>query len=314
VFGTGHNSSDAFDYFHINSVDRSASNDYLISGRHTSTIYKINGTTGAIIWRLGGPSSNFTLQPGVEFGFQHHARFLSSDGDTEIISLFDNSGARVSGKPAGKYENKSSGKIISLNTQTWTATLVQKFEAPENIFAVSQGGTQVLPNGNVFVNWGSAGAVTEFDGEGKVLFNAYLESGDLWTHGDVQNYRGFRFNWTGIPSEELAVAALVKEGRTKVYVTWNGDTETRFWKFFGVDGKGDRFLLGKEKKVGFETSLLVDDGGQWSDFFVEAVGSNGELLRKSRIVKAKKYVSRYVPGKHDILYGTGAQLVLQNNL
>jgi hypothetical protein len=295
-------------------VDRSASNDYLISGRHTSTIYKINGTTGAIIWRLGGPASNFTLQPGVEFGFQHHARFLSSDGDTEIISLFDNSGAHVPGKHPGEYENKSSGKIISLNTHTWTATLVQKYAAPENIFAVSQGGTQVLANGNVFVNWGSAGAVTEFDGEGEVLFNAYLESGDLWTNGDVQNYRGFRFNWTGIPNEEPAVAALVKDGRTKVYVSWNGDTETSVWKFFGVDGKGDKVLLGKEKKVGFETNFLVDDGGKWSDFFVEAVGSKGELLRKSRIVKAEKYVSRYIPGKHDILPGDGTQLVLQNDL
>jgi hypothetical protein len=103
VFGTGHNSSDALDYFHINSVDRSrSSGSYLISGRHTSTIYKINGTTGSIIWRLGGPLSNFTLQPGVEFGFQHHARFLSSDRDTETISFPERPLDSMRINPAGR--------------------------------------------------------------------------------------------------------------------------------------------------------------------------------------------------------------------
>ncbi|KAE9379535.1 hypothetical protein N431DRAFT_397928 [Stipitochalara longipes BDJ] len=314
VFGTGHNSSDAIDYFHINSVDRSPSNDYLISGRHTSTIYKINGTTGSIIWRLGGRLSNFTLQEGVDFGLQHHARFLSSDRDTEVISLFDNSGARVPREHPRGYENKSSGKVISLNTKTWTASLVQKFAAPDEIFAFSQGGTQVLPNGNVFVNWGSAGAITEFDEEGEVLFHAYLESGDLWKNGDVQNYRGFRFNWKGVPNEEPAVAALVKEGKTKVYVSWNGDTETRVWKFFGVNEEGDKALLGEEKSQDFETSFAVGDGGPWSNYFVEAVGWKGEVLRKSRAVKAEKYVSRYVPAKDNLLSGNGVQLILQNDL
>ena len=312
VFGTGHNSSDALDYFHINSVARSRSSDsYLISGRHTSTIYKINGTTGSIIWHLGGRFSNFTLQPGVEFGFQHHARFLSSDGDTETISLFDNSGARLPGKPPGQYENKSSGKIISLNTKTWTATLVKKFPAPGGIFAFSQGGTQVLPNGNVFVNWGSAGAITEFDGQGEVLFHAFLESGELWRNGDVQNYRGFRFNWTGVPNEEPAVVALEKGERTGVHVSWNGDTETRVWKFFGVDGRGGEVVLGEEKRKGFETSFYVGAGGKWKGFFAEAIGRKGEVLRRSRVVRTEKYISQYVPGNDNLISINGVQIVLE---
>jgi Arylsulfotransferase (ASST) len=312
VFGTGHNSSDALDYFHINSVDRSRTSDaYLVSGRHTSTIYKINGTTGSIIWRLNGPLSNFTLESGVEFGFQHHARFLSSDGDVEIISLFDNSGAQVPGKHAGEYENKSSGKIISLNTKTWTATLVKKFPAPEGVFAFSQGGTQVLPNGNVFVNWGSAGAITEFDDGGEVLFHAFLESGDLWRNGDVQNYRGFRFNWTGVPNEEPAIAALEEGKRMGVHVSWNGDTETRVWRFFGVDGSEKEVLLGEEKRENFETSFYVKSGGKWKGFLAEAVGGNGEVARRTRIVRAEKYVSQYVPGKSDLVSVNGMQMVLE---
>ena len=54
----------------------------------------------------------------------------------------------------------------------------------------------------------------------------------------MQNYRGFKFNWTGMPSEEPAVVALEHAESTIVYVSWNGDTETRVWRFYGVDRKG----------------------------------------------------------------------------
>jgi len=40
-FGTGHHSPIALDYFQINSVDRDSEHNYLVSGRHTSTIYKL---------------------------------------------------------------------------------------------------------------------------------------------------------------------------------------------------------------------------------------------------------------------------------
>jgi hypothetical protein len=302
-FGTGHNSSDALDYFHINSVARDADHNYLVSGRHTSTIYKINGTSGEIIWRLGGKYSNFTLGPDAEFGYQHHARFISrsKSGDTEVISLFDNSGSQINDNPV-EYANKSSGKILSLNTTSWTATLIQAFPAPDGIFAASQGGTQILPNGNAFVNWGSGGAVTEFSPDGEVLFHAYLESGDLWKNGDVQNYRGFRFNWTGVPNEEPAVVALAHGESTVVYVSWNGDTETTAWAFYGVKSDGREVILGEKPRTGFETSFYVFSGPEWRGFFVEAVGRDGKVSRRSRTVGIEPYIYQYVPGRDDLLY------------
>ncbi|RSL84254.1 hypothetical protein CEP52_016486 [Fusarium oligoseptatum] len=75
--GIGYNSSTAWDYFHINSIAKGDDGNYLVSARHASTIYKINGTDGSIIWRLGGKASDFELGPNVTFGFQHHARFSS---------------------------------------------------------------------------------------------------------------------------------------------------------------------------------------------------------------------------------------------
>jgi len=301
-FGTGHNSSDAIDYFHINSVDRDSEHHYLISGRHTSTIYKISGTSGEIIWRLGGKYSNFTLQPGAEFGLQHHARYISKsdDGNAEVISIFDNSGAEIPGKN-GRYENKSSGKLLLLDTKTWTASLLQSFPAPDKIFAFSQGSTQILPNEHAFVNWGSGGAITEFSSNGTILFHSYLESGELWENGDVQNYRGFKFNWTGVPNEEPAGVALRHGESTVVYVSWNGDTQTNIWRFWGISSGGNKQLLGMEKRLGFETSFYVQSGGNWEAFVTEAIGSDGKVLRTSGRFEVREYVYPYVPGRDDFM-------------
>jgi hypothetical protein len=311
-FGTGHNSTDSLDYFHINSVDRDENHNYLVSGRHTSTIYKINGTSGNIIWRLGGKNSNFTFGPGASFGLQHHARFesRSKDGAIEIISLFDNSGSQVDGGSFGEYINKSSGKLLTLNTKTWTAKLIQEFPAPDNIFAFSQGGTQILPNGNAFVNWGSAGAITEFSPNGTVIFHAYLDSGDLWTNGHVQNYRGFRFNWTGLPHEEPAAVALTHGESTVLYVSWNGDTETSSWEFYGVDSKRREVPLGRANKVGFETSFYVFSGSDWQSYYAQAIGKEGKVLRTSKRVRAKPYIYRYEPGRDDMLFLDESQSTL----
>lgn len=162
------------------------------------------------------------------------------------------------------------------------------------------------------MNWGSAGAVTEFSPDGDVIFHAYLESGDLWRNGNVQNYRGFKFNWTGVPNEEPAVVALEHGESTMVYVSWNGDTETRVWRFHGVDSEGREVLLGKEERVGFETGFYVRSGGDWRGFFVEAVGDKGKILRKSRVVGVDPYIYQYVPGRDDLLSVSGVQMMLED--
>ena len=51
---------------HINSVDKDTNGDYLVSGRHTSTLYKIAGlnnpdklSPGSVVWKLGGKNGSF---------------------------------------------------------------------------------------------------------------------------------------------------------------------------------------------------------------------------------------------------------------
>ena len=130
--GSGYNSTDAWDYFHINSVDKDADGNYLISARDACAVHKINGMGGSIIWRLNGNRSDFKMANGTKFCFQHHARWLLQEEDVEVISLYDNSahgtehgdGSEVHTAPT------SSGKILRLNTTSWTAELVGGYFPP----------------------------------------------------------------------------------------------------------------------------------------------------------------------------------------
>ncbi|KAL2854552.1 ASST-domain-containing protein [Aspergillus pseudodeflectus] len=288
--GSGYNSSDAWDYFHINSVDKDSDGNYLISARDACSVHKINGATGEIIWRLGGTKSDFELGDNVKFCFQHHARFVSKEGSKEIISLYDNSAHGTEDGRGHEVHTHpfSQGKIIEVDTATWKATIVQAFQPPDGLLSKSQGSTQLLPNGNVIVNWGSEGALTEFRADGTPIFHTYMDSGYLGL--GVENYRGFRYNWTGLPNETPAIVSLENDEGTTVYVSWNGDTETKLWRFYSVvDEYGSREFLGEVERTGFETSLPLK-GRRLGAVAAEAVGANGRVLTSTAAVKTKAEV------------------------
>lgn len=292
--GSGYNSSDAWDYFHINSVDKDSEGNYLISARDACSVHKINGTTGDIIWRLDGTNSSFSLGPGVKFCFQHHARFVSRDGPIEIISLYDNSAHGTENGRGHQVHTAptSSGKILRLDHSKWEAELLQGFYPPDDLLSKSQGSTQLLPSGNVLVNWGSEGALTEFRADGTPIFHTYMDSGFLGE--GVENYRGFRYNWTGLPNEVPAVVCLeaeAEDGRstsTSIYVSWNGDTETHTWRFYGVSDRSKlREFLGETKRTSFETALLLGNR-KVEKVVAEAVNAKGDILVRSGVVRVTK--------------------------
>lgn len=117
-----------------------------------------------------------------------------------------------------------------MDTKDWYANLVFNGVSPDDLLSKSQGSKQVLSNGNVLVNWGSEGAITEFKNE-RPIFNAFVDSQQL-----CRNYRGFKSNWIGKPNEKIAVMGeYTNDGSTDIYVSWNGDTETNKWKFYSVE-------------------------------------------------------------------------------
>src|SRR6266511_5014367 len=154
-----------YDYFHINSVAPDGPDRLLISGRHVSAIYEIRKSDGAVVWRLGGKKSDFTMGRGTHFAWQHDARRLS-DG---TISLFDNAAEH----PGEAKESKV--LVVRLDETKRTAELVRSYTRPKPLLSTSQGNAQFLPDGHVLVGWGANPFVTEFSRDGRVLLDLAFE-------------------------------------------------------------------------------------------------------------------------------------------
>ena len=50
---------DPWDFYHINSVQKDALGNYIVSARYPHAISYVNGKNGNIMWRLGGKLNNF---------------------------------------------------------------------------------------------------------------------------------------------------------------------------------------------------------------------------------------------------------------
>jgi hypothetical protein len=250
-----------WDFFHINSVDLDDDDNLLVSGRSTHTIYKID-RQGRIVWRLGGKHSDFSIGPGANFAWQHHAR-RQRDG---TITVFDNGAT-----PA--VERRSRGLILDVDEPSMTATLLSQYTHP-GILSGSQGSVQLLANENVFVGWGEIPRVTEFDYSGRIVFDAVLGR-------TYECYRAFRLPWTGRPAQAPALV-LAGGGRgLTAYASWNGATEVAGWQLLAGSGADTLSPVASTRARGFESSLRTSAAGPC--FAARALDRGGGTLAQSRV-------------------------------
>ena len=277
-------------FSHINSVDMFENGDYLVSSRHTKTVYRINGTDGSVIWQLNGRTSDFTQD--FTFDFQHNARVRSENGSTVIISIYDNGSddsLPATGQRKPGYEPYSAGKVLSLDTAANTATLLDWYVSPDKQLSTSQGDLQYLPNGNKFMGMGNLPFAVEFTdnstGNATIAYYAHLEDDNTDT---FSSYRNFKFEWIAQPvaPPDLFVYAQNCSTRPVFYTSWNGATEVESWRFqTSNESTGPFSPVATVVKKGFETSTTVA-AGEFSLFTIaEARGAFGELLGASAVVQ-----------------------------
>jgi hypothetical protein len=239
----------------------------LISSRNTWTTYLIDQATGAIVWRLGGKQSTFDLGSGVHFAWQHDAK-LQPNG---TISLFDN-------ESFPDEASQSRAVDIALDDGTHTASLVEQYTYPgAGILSESQGDTQPLPNGDVFVGWGQVGEATEFDSAGAVTF-------DLRLPAPTGSYRAFRFPWSGQPRTRPALRAATPGRKvTQLWASWNGATDVAAWRVLAGGSPGALKPVRTYRSRGFETAITAPTTARY--LVVQALSVKGAVLRNSDIAR-----------------------------
>ena len=146
----------------------------------------------------------------------------------------------------------------------------------------TQGNVQLLPNGNVFVGWGSAPVLSEFSHDGDLLFGASFPP-------QGESYRAFRFPWKGRPQDAPVIAAEPGPGdedEVKVYASWNGATEVATWQVLAGGGPGTLKALASAPRKGFETVITVKTTDPYVG--VRALDASDEVLASSRAIKPEK--------------------------
>jgi hypothetical protein len=251
------------DHFHVNSIDVDTDGNLLVSARNTWAVYKLDRTSGAIIWRLGGKKSHFSLKAGAPFAWQHDAR-RQADG---TITLFDD-GAGPAVEPASR------GIALAVDEHTRTARLAAEY-LHDGYLAVAMGSMQRLPDGGAFVGWGTVPGFSEFTPAGTLRFDARFPGGEV-------SYRAYRVPWTGDPTGRPALAVDEVNGIPTAFASWNGATAVAHWRL--QTGAATRSLRSGKTvaRTGFETQLpLAPSSGYVA---VEALDKNGRSLATSAAV------------------------------
>jgi hypothetical protein len=264
--------STPWDYFHINSIDRQADGDLLISARSTWAAYELRAGSGKILWRLGGNRSSFKMGPGTRTAWQHDAR-MPSDG---VVTLFDDG----SNPP---IHSQSRGIRVALDVKTHEARLLASYEHHDPpLLAASQGNMQTLADGASLIGYGGVPAISEFAAGGSLLLDAHLPY-------DMSFYRAYRHPWSATPATPPAVLASANNTgeETIVHASWNGATGVSSWRILAGADSGALTQRATIDARDFESSTTLPK--RYARVSAQALDSSGHVLASSPTVAVLKY-------------------------
>ncbi len=294
--------SNPLDYVHLNSMELDDDGSLLLSGRHVSSVTKVDRTTGAVVWRLGGKRSSFTFPNDAGPNWPHDAR-RRNDG---TVSVFDN---RLTNQP--QY---SRGARWQLDEAAMTATLVQEWRHVPDLWTPIVGNVTEMSNGNTMISFGTAGTATEYQGQTAVFETDYADPG-------VFTYRTYRETWHATPAERPALAVRrTAAGQATASMSWNGATEVAMWRLMAGPSTSVLRVIGTAARSGFETSLSAPVMPTDTVFVARAVAATGAVIGISSaattpflsetlggVTDARPASTSWGPGRMDVVVeGPGA--------
>ncbi len=255
-----------FDYFHINSVDQDRDGNIVTSGRSTSAVYKINRSTGHVMWTLGGKHSSFKLGSGASFAFQHDAVPRLNNG----LTVFDNG--------AGLFNAHSQSRALwlRLNFSNHTATETNQIEHAPPVLAQFEGDVQELSGGEDFVGWGQQPWFSEYNRHNQDDFDARFKD-------DNASFSVYRFHWNGYPQTTPAIAASNSGRTTTVWASWNGATGVKRWRVLSGSSSSSLHTATSVQPTGFETTIHISSA---SYVEVQALDYKGRVMSSSSAIKS----------------------------
>jgi hypothetical protein len=176
----------AIEFPHANSFCEDFDGNIIISFRHSDEIAKINRTTSALMWRMGGTyckNNQFTFINDTDehnnTGFSHQ----------HSISILDNGNLLVYDNGNLKQPSYSRAVEYQLDQENKTATKVWEYRYTPDIFIGTMGSTYRLQNGNTLINWG-LGRIIEVTPEKEIVYDLEFVSGD---DPGESIYRAYRY-------------------------------------------------------------------------------------------------------------------------
>lgn len=209
-----------------------------------------------------------------------------------------------------------------------TASLAGNYRAPANIASFRKGGMQVLENRNVLLGFGNQPAFTEYASNGTILWDVRM--GPVMTSYDretADNYRSYKFNWTGTPywGPKIAAGPRVgnwsqmmaparKDGKwyewanatmDSAYFSWNGATELKTWMLFAADHPLELDAMAAlhthVNKTGFETGVFVGTSNSTRYLRAVALDIHGTMMAATPILDI--FTGVKYPRAKDVLMG-----------
>jgi hypothetical protein len=275
----------SWDYFHGNSIEPPVrgGRTILVSARKTSAVYGVDRKTGKLRWVLGGKQDQFGLarrHPGWRFCAQHDARWMAN-GE---ITIFDNGGANL-GNGRDCPTHPARVMRFKLSVAGRTARLVKSIpsqrssETGAGYYPFAVGSARRQANGDMLINWGTTGRITQVTRTGVVKFRLRLGE---WT------YRAVRADkWIGRPTgRPLTMARRAGRRSVRVWASWNGATEVRRWRVLVGRVPNQLRPIGRSFRFDdLETRMRVTTNAPY--LAVRAHDAAGSVIGSSRTVRIR---------------------------
>jgi hypothetical protein len=184
------------DIVHMNAVEPVGDDAILISLRHTDAVYKIDKSSGSVVWKLGGTWTPKSLtvkgdpQGAYPLGGQHDVR-LQPDG---TITIYDNNTNLPDAPRAVRYQIDEAAK---------TATLVEEVTDPLISSSFCCGSARRSADGSWLMSWGGRSLVTEFDSADQRTFKL--------------GFGGTAFSYRAAPADGIPDVTALRAGMDSMH-------------------------------------------------------------------------------------------------